>query len=172
MVPYASGNRSPTRGITPYAIPIAALDFFPGLWLYGSLWAYPYNYPYYYYHNGHNTTANVTCLCQRYSECGCDPNNNETFIQVVVNNGTNAPVNTSMSQFVTWPNGTSMAYINGTLPNGTTASGGTDPSNADEISGAAKLVLYNGGYFKRLTLIPLSLSWVMAVTVVAAILTN
>jgi hypothetical protein len=157
VVPYTSGNRSPTRGITPHSIPASDV---PGFWPYGWLWAYPFNYPYYCYHNGHNTTANVTCLCQHYSECGCDPNNNETFIQVVVNNGTNAPVNTSMSQFVTWPNGTRMVYINGTLPNGTTASGGTDPSNADEISGAAKLML-----------IPLSLSWVMAATV-AAILTN
>src|SRR5947209_13961063 len=69
-VPYTSGQRSPTRGFLPLALPITAFAFFPGLWLYGSLYAYPYHSPYWYYNNGHNQTANVTCLCQKYSECG------------------------------------------------------------------------------------------------------
>ena len=158
-VPYTAGARSPTRGVLPYALPIAAIGFFPGLWLYGSLWAYPYGSPYYYNHNGRNTTANVTCLCQQYSECGCDDTGNSTLVQSIVNNGTDQPVNSTVSQFVTWPNGTSDAYINGTLPNGTTAPGGTDPSNTDEIpSGAARLMMNLGGY------------WIMVVTVGATVM--
>jgi hypothetical protein len=61
-------------------------------------------------------------------------------------------------RFITYPNGTSAAYINGTLPNGTTAAGGTDPSNAGQISGAARLAIQYGGY------------WVMVATVGATVL--
>ena len=89
--------------------------------------------------------ANVTCLCQRYQVCGCDPTDNATFVNQVVNNGTSQPVNTSTVRYETFPDGTEAAYINGSLPNGTTASGGTDPNNASEISGAMKAAQY-GGY--------------------------
>jgi hypothetical protein len=157
-VPYTSGQRSPTRGFLPLALPITAFAFFPGLWLYGSLYAYPYHSPYWYYNNGHNQTANVTCLCQKYSECGCDDDGNSTFVRNLINNGTDHPVNTSIVQYITYPNGTQAAYINGTLPNGTTAAGGTDPSNASQISGAAKVVAMYGGY------------WVMIATVGATVL--
>jgi hypothetical protein len=61
-------------------------------------------------------------------------------------------------RFITYPNGTNVVYINGTLPNGTTAAGGTDPSNASEISGVTRLVIQYGA------------SWVMVVTVAAIVL--
>jgi hypothetical protein len=157
-VPYTSGLRSPSRGYLPLALPIAAFAFFPGLWLYGTLFAYPYHFPYYYDNNGRNDTVNVTCLCQKYSECGCDDNGNSTFVQNLINNGTDHPVNSSVVRFITYPNGTSAAYINGTLPNGTTAAGGTDPSNAGEISGVARLAIQYAGY------------WVMVATVGATVL--
>jgi hypothetical protein len=64
----------------------------------------------------------------------------------VINNGTSEPVNTSTVLYTTFPNGTQAAYVNGSLPNGTTASGGTDPSNADEISAGVRLAQTYGGY--------------------------
>jgi hypothetical protein len=144
-VPYTAGGRSPTRGIAPYAIG-AGFFIFPGLWLYG-VYAYPYALRYNHtYPNGTTIPANVTCLCQRYQVCGCDPTDNSTFVNQVINNGTNEPVNTSTVLYTTFPNGTQAAYINGSLPNGTTASGGTDPSNADEISAGVKIAQIYGGY--------------------------
>jgi hypothetical protein len=100
-VPYTAGGRSPTRGYLPLALPITAFAFFPGLWLYGTLYAYPYHYPYYYDNDGRNQTANATCLCQQYSECGCDDTGNSTFLQNLINNGTDHPVNTSTSHIRT-----------------------------------------------------------------------
>ena len=152
-VPYTAGGRSPTRGIAPLALGVGAFAFFPGLWLYGSLYAYPYNTPYYYNNNGRNETVNATCLCQQYSECGCDDTNNQTFVEKLINNGTDGPVNTSTTRFVTYANGTSAAFINGTLPNGTTAAGGTESA-----SGAQQLLTNYGGY------------WVMVAAVAATVL--
>lgn len=156
VVPYTAGGRSPTRSIAPFALPIAGLAIFPGIWLYGSLWAYPYGYPYHWYANGVNRTSNVTCLCQRYQVCGCDPTDNSTFLTQVVTNGSTtaiAPVNTSLVRTVEYDNGTTATYINGSLANGTTADGGTDPSNDSQVSPAVRVMLNYGGY------------WVMVATV-------
>jgi hypothetical protein len=79
-------------------------------------------------------------------------------VQDLINNGTNHPVNTTTVRYITYPNGTQAAYINGTLPNGTTAAGGTDPSDASQISGTVRLVMQYGGY------------WVMAATVGVTVL--
>lgn len=157
VVPYPAGGRSPTRGITPYALPIAAVAFFPGIWLYSTVYAYPYGYPYYYYHNGRNQTTNVTCLCQQYQVCGCDPDSddagNSTFLDQLITNGTGQPVNSTNVRTVDFGNGTSATYINGSLENGTTADGGTEPSNDSQVSGAVRLAAEYGGY------------WVMIATV-------
>ncbi|KIV89144.1 hypothetical protein PV10_08737 [Exophiala mesophila] len=157
-VPYTAGLSSPTRGIAPFALPVAALAFFPGLWLYGSVFAYPYAYPYHWYHNGQNHTTNVTCLCQRYQVCGCDPDNDEngnsTFLDQLILNGTGEPVNSTNVRTVDFGNGSVSTFINGSLENGTTAAGGTDPSNDSQVSGAMRVVMEAGGY------------WVMIATVV------
>ncbi len=92
--------------------------------------------------------------------CGCDDNGNATFYQQVIGDGTDQPRNSS--QVVVLPplaNGTQRAYINGTLPNGTTAAGGEDPSSDEEIieSGAVRMVANYGGY------------WVMLMTVVGTL---
>jgi len=92
--------------------------------------------------------------------CGCDDNGNSSYVQQLVGNGTDQPVNTS--QLVVLPplaNGTQSAYVNGTLPNGTTAAGGTDPSSDAELpaSGAVRLLANYGGY------------WVMLMTVVGSV---
>jgi len=160
-VPYSSGGKSPTRGITPFLLPIGALAFFPALWLFPAF-AYPYaGYGYHWYDNGRNRTANVTCLCQQYSVCGCDPGNgNDTIIAQQLTNGlgSGAPVNSTQVRVVDFGNGNTTAYINGTLDNGTTASGGTDPSNDDQISAGIRLLTNYGGYWVAAAVVGLLVS--------------
>jgi hypothetical protein len=127
--------------VTPFLLPFGALAFFPGLWLYGA-YGYPWHNPVHYNNRTDNDTRTrnetlpVLCLCQEYSVCGCDDNGNSTFVAELLGNGTKT------------------AVINGTLPNGTTASGGTDPSSADQLSGAArKFVVAYGGYWIMVALV-------------------
>ena len=89
--------------------------------------------------------------------CGCDDANNQTLIDQIVTNGTNAPVNTSTVRTVTYDNGTSAFFVNGTLDNGTTADGGTDASNASQVSTAAQLFTSLAQY------------WVMIAIVIAGV---
>jgi hypothetical protein len=156
MVPYTAGKNSPTRNVAPYAFGLAGFAVFPGLWLWGSAYAYGGYGGYHYYHNGQNRTANVTCLCQRYQVCGCDPTDNQTYLAQQIANGTDGgvPVNTSTVRTVDYNNGTEMSYINGSLPNGTTAPGGSEPSNESQISAAVQAVMSYAGY------------WLMVVTVI------
>ena len=158
-VPYKAGGRSPTRGVAPYAFGFAGLAIFPGLWLYGSLYAYPYGYGYHYLRDGENRTSNVTCLCQRYQVCGCDPQENNTLLREQIANGSadGTPVNSSTVRTVEYANGTTMSYINGSLPNGTTAPGGTEPSNEQQISAGVQLAMSYLGY------------WVMVAAVLASV---
>ncbi len=161
-VPYTAGGRSPSRGGLPLFLPVAAFAFFPGIWLYASLYAYPFSMPYYYRNaNNQNQTIEVTCLCQENSVCGCDDNGNTTYVQQVIGDGTDQPKNSSL--VVVLPplaNGTQRAYINGTLENGTTVA---DPNAEDDgegiASGAANAMMTTyGGY------------WMMAATVAGTIL--
>ncbi|KAG6995706.1 hypothetical protein G7Y79_00043g079900 [Physcia stellaris] len=135
---YRSGGRSPL-GIAPYAIAGVGLGIFPGLWLAG---AYGYNFhnPYR-FHNASNSTANneslpVTCLCQKYSACGCDDNGNTTYIDDLLGNGSIADQNSTLVH-VGNVNGTKTVVINGTLPNGTddSVSSGTTQQTVLELSG-------------------------------------
>lgn len=133
-------------------LPVAALAFiFPAIWLTSGVYAYS-GYGAYHWlgEDGTNKTANVTCLCQRYSVCGCDPgqDNNTVLAQELTNGDTSgAPVNSTNVKVVSFSADNTTAYINGTLDNGTTASGGTDPSNESEISAAAQLLVNYGGYW-------------------------
>lgn len=160
IVPYTAGARTPSRRISPFAFPLIGFAVFPGLWLYGSAYAYPYPIGYNYYLNGQNRTSNVTCLCQRFQVCGCDPDDNSTFLRQQVANGVvdGAPVNSSTVRTVRYDNGTEMTYINGSLANGTTAPGGSEPSNESQISAATQLVMGYAGY------------WLMVVTVIAGVM--
>lgn len=148
-VPYTAGGRSPTRGVAPYAFPLVGFAVFPGLWLYGSAYGYPYGYGYHYYDRGENRTSNVTCLCQRYQVCGCDPDDNQTALaqQVTDGKGEGPPVNTSTVRTVQYDNGTTMTYINGSLENGTTAPGGTEPSDESQISAGVQHFMGYAGYW-------------------------
>ncbi|KAI9925669.1 hypothetical protein MW887_005468 [Aspergillus wentii] len=115
--PYRSGAKSPL-GVSPYLLPAAGLALLPGVWLYGA-YAYPYHHNYHYVNqtNNHSESLPVVCVCQEYSECGCDNNSNSTYFESLFN-GTE-PKNTSVARVVN-DNGTEKIYINGTLPNGTT----------------------------------------------------
>ncbi|KAK4541901.1 hypothetical protein LTR36_007265 [Oleoguttula mirabilis] len=130
-VPYTAGSRS-ASGIAPYFLAGTALAVFPGIWLYGA-YAYPYSHPYTY----HNTTSNsnkthpVNCLCGRYSECGCDNNNDTSYLDSVANNNTISRVANV--------NGTDTLLVNGTLANGTTAAGGTDSAAGSMRQGVLEM---------------------------------
>lgn len=167
-VPYSSGVRSPS-GITPVFLAAAALSFYPGLWLFGA-YGYPYYHPYTFVnHSAHGNTTNttttktkrgggfavlnireddtgvnetkpVTCYCALYAECGCDDDGTTTFLDSVIGTGDYFALNQTLIT-VADVNGTSTILLNGTLPNGTTASGGTESANA-----ASQTVIQGSGY--------------------------
>lgn len=152
---YRSGGRSPA-GIVPFVLAGAALGFFPGLWLYGA-YEYPYSHPYS-FHNasnssepqGQNETLPVSCLCAQYSACGCDDNNNSTFLDSVVGNGSAADENSTLVHIAN-VNGTKTIVLNGTLPNGTDTTNSTDnstDSGSSTTSGALRnSVIENSGFW-------------------------
>ncbi|CAG8059226.1 unnamed protein product [Penicillium nalgiovense] len=146
--PYKSGSRS-AGGIAPYLLGGAALGFFPGLWLYGA-YAYPYSHHYNYYNDDShkNESLPIVCVCQEYSECGCDSNDNRTYYESLFN-GT-VPKNSSLVRVVD-VNGTQTIYINGTLANGTTAP--DESSNTSSASGPVAMVLHASGYWMTIAVI-------------------
>ena len=135
---YRSGASSP-RGIAPYVLGGAVLGIFPGLWL-GAAYAYPYTHPYS-YHNGSNASEPagmneslpVTCLCLEYSACGCDDNDDSTYLDSVLGNGSYASLNSTLVN-VANVNGTKTIVLNGTLPNGTDDSTSTTNNTTDPNS--------------------------------------
>ncbi|TVY32004.1 hypothetical protein LOCC1_G008582 [Lachnellula occidentalis] len=96
---------------------------------------------------GINQTKPVTCLCAQYAVCGCDDNNNATFLNSLIGDGTYTNLNTSLVN-VADINGTSTIVLNGTLPNGTTASGGTE-----NASGAVSTISNLAGYWVMVALV-------------------
>jgi hypothetical protein len=100
----------------------------PGLWLY-SVYPYHFNNPYRFYNqsmqnatnpNGTNMSLPVTCLCQEYSDCGCDENDDQGYLKELVGNGSYAALNKSLVT-VADINKTRTLVLNGTLENGTDA---------------------------------------------------
>ncbi|EFX04470.1 hypothetical protein CMQ_1398 [Grosmannia clavigera kw1407] len=135
-VPYRSGSTSPS-GIAPLALGVGAglaigssTHFWPGYW-YHPIYYYPYSHPYAYLNqtSNRNETKNVACACDETVECGCDNNSNSTYFADLLGNGSYAALNAS-GVAVADVNGTSTLLINGTLPNGTTAAGGTESASA------------------------------------------
>ncbi|KAI2472570.1 hypothetical protein F4781DRAFT_343416 [Annulohypoxylon bovei var. microspora] len=132
--PYTSGSTSPT-GIAPLVLGGAALGtigFLGAYYAYGA-YAYPYTHQYWYRNatNNKNETKPVTCVCDYYETCGCDDNGNQTYFNSVIGDGSYANLNKSLVTVA--DNDTtheSTIYIQGTLANGTTSSGGTEDPNA------------------------------------------
>lgn len=75
--------------------------------------------------------------------CGCDQNNDGGYIDSIIGNGTESAMNASLSR-VADVNGTRTLIINGTLPNGTTAAGGSVSATSTAV---ARAVLENSGYW-------------------------
>ncbi|CZS95128.1 uncharacterized protein RCO7_05870 [Rhynchosporium graminicola] len=161
--PYKAGGVSP-RGIAPVFLGVAALSILPGLWLYGAYgYGYhnPYSFRNRTARrNGTNTTDTptrdyvqlitrlvsrqedagvsetkpVTCLCAEYAVCGCDDDGNYTFLDSIIGDGDYFKLNTSLVNVANDANGTSTIYLNGTLPNGTTAAGGTEEADGSSTN--------------------------------------
>ncbi|KXT05687.1 hypothetical protein AC578_5577 [Pseudocercospora eumusae] len=122
-VPYKSGATRSSFGAAPYLVGGAALGI-GTLGLYGAyVYAYPHYWNYYNRTSNRNESHPANCYCARYTVCGCDDNNSTDYQNAVANNA-------SVARLA--DNGT--LYVNGSLPNGTTAAGGSD-------SGAAGLSL-------------------------------
>jgi hypothetical protein len=146
-VPYTAGARS-ASGIYPILfLSVGAFAVFPALWLYG-VYSYPYVHPYEFYNAtvNANQTKPVNCLCEQYSECGCDENGDNSQLVQLVGNGSYDALNKTIIT-VADINGTSTILINGTLPNGTTAAGGT----TDPYSAASSIKL--SGYWLMVALV-------------------
>jgi hypothetical protein len=151
VTPYSAGSRTP-RGLVPGALilPATMLLIMPGLWLY-STYPYYYNNPYRFYNQsatnndndndndrralwtrqtqGANETLPVMCVCQEFSVCGCDENDDQQYINDLVGNGSYAALDKTLVT-VSDVNGTKTLVLNGTLENGTTAPGGSDEDSA------------------------------------------
>lgn len=146
-VPYRSGQRS-ASGINPLILGAGlGLGLGAALWIHGA-YIYPYTHPFIFHNasSNKNESKPVDCLCAVNEECGCDDNSNTTYIESLIGDGSYAGLNQSLVT-VTDVNGTSTIVINGTLPNGTTASGGTGSANA------ASPLTQPGGYMALVALI-------------------
>lgn len=141
--PYSSGSRSPS-GISPFFVGagLGALAFYPHTaWPHGAYF-YPYSQPYHFYNqsSGHNETKPVDCACEPDVECGCDDpggSNTTAVLNELIGNGSYAQLNKTE---VMVANNT--IFINGTLPNGTTASGGEDNAGP-----GMRFLLENAGWW-------------------------
>ncbi|KAF9875802.1 hypothetical protein CkaCkLH20_06734 [Colletotrichum karsti] len=125
-VPYAAGASRGAGTVAPFLLVGAGLAFWPGLWLAGAH-MYPYSHPYRYYNESarENQTKPVMCGCADHQPCACDENNSTEYMNALLGNGSYAALNKSVVNVADY-NGNSTILINGTLPNGTTASGGSD----------------------------------------------
>lgn len=132
-VPYRAGASSP-GGIAPYVVAGAGLGFLGGAYLVGgSYYMYPYHSQYY-YHNAttdSNETKPVVCTCQENGVCSCDDNGDQEYFNSIIGDGSYEGLNRSVVDVVrNETDDRTYIYINGTLPNGTTAAGGTEDPNA------------------------------------------
>ncbi|KAF2970078.1 hypothetical protein GQX73_g3582 [Xylaria multiplex] len=131
--PYSPGTRA--GSIAPALLTGAALGgigFLGVSYLYGA-YTYPYH-NHYWYHNATtmmNETKPVICVCDSTTPCTCDDNGDQTYFNSVIGNGSYADLNhTLVAVARNDTTGNLTIYINGGVPNGTTASGGTENPNA------------------------------------------
>ncbi len=134
-------------GVAPFALGAGlGLAFWPGLWFHP---VYFYHTAPYHYHNTSNNmneTKPVVCGCDETVECGCDNNTDTTYMKDLIGNGSYAGLNQSQVT-VTDVNGTSTILVNGTLPNGTTASGGEDDDDSDSAGAGMRSLLEAMGFW-------------------------
>ena len=115
--PYKAGAVSPS-GILPLQLVVDGPKLYPGSWPDGAWW-YEFPRPYSYHNatSGRNETKPADCICAENRRCGCElVAGNETYYNTyVANEG-------RMSKVVVKVEGIETLVLNGTLPNGTTAS--------------------------------------------------
>lgn len=133
-IPFTSGSNSPVSKLKPIMFSLIAIGF-----LYGGIWAYDvwrYSWgkpiPYTSYRSQNSTLPSnmtepangtlvpVVCLCEMYSECGCEEEHDDAYIQGLLKDATSDAGDKTAAWMVYKP-GDPVLVINGTLPNGTTA---------------------------------------------------
>ena len=120
----------------PFVAGGAAVGFLGGAYLAHGAYMYPYAHQYH-YHNAttdKNETKPVVCVCGQYEECSCDDNGDDEYFRSVIGDGSYENLNKSIVDVVkNDTDGRTYIYIDGSLPNGTTAAGGDeDPSGGSD----------------------------------------
>jgi hypothetical protein len=155
--PYTAGSRTPNKGLIAGALilPATMLLIMPGLWLH-STYPYYYNNPYRFYNQsatnddnnddndrralwtrqtqGRNETLPIMCVCEEEFVCGCEDNDDQSYLNELVGNGSYAALNKTLVT-VSDVNGTKTLVLNGTLEKGTTSPGGSDENGAVSLTG-------------------------------------
>jgi len=137
-VPYRAGDKSPS-GLVPVAL-VAGIGVGAAFWIAGS-YMYHYQTPYRFYNHSsqRNETKPIDCGCLPDLVCGCDENNDPQYLSDIVGNGTN--LNATLVSVAT-VEGVQRIIINGTLPEGTTAAGGSDSAGA-----GMRILLQSAGFW-------------------------
>lgn len=142
------------------ALGAGAYAFWPGTW-YHAPYYYPYSHAHSYYNrsSNQNETRPVACGCDSTVVCACEDTGNATFMNELVGDGSYARLQNSSDIAIGNVNGTQTLLINGTLPLGTTAAGGTDVPEEDDdsVSPTGAAVLNAAGW------------WPLVATVVVAV---
>jgi hypothetical protein len=146
--PYKSGKPSP-KGLVPLFAGAAFLLAFP-LWISGA-YLYNYNNPYRFYNqtSEQDESKAVTCACKPDLPCGCEENGDSKYLDELIGNGSYSALNHTLVAVGTI-DGTDTIVINGTLPSGTTAAGGTDEPGSGDTSagnGALRALLQHAGWW-------------------------
>ena len=139
IVSYRSGQNSP-GGIRPFLVPTAAgaAAIFPGTWGAG-VYVYSYNLD---EDNLEETELDsdfiddlddpvpVRCLCEEFLECSCEEENDEDYLQFLIDDDDVEDLDEEIVTFNT-VNGTMTLVINGTLPNATESLGDDSSDESD-----------------------------------------
>lgn len=89
----------------------------------------------------------MTCVCSQYSACGCDDNDNTTYIDGLLENTTTSNNGSGALATIANVNGTRTVIINGTLENGTD-DGDDDGSTVPSIGNSYRQnILEHSGYW-------------------------
>ncbi|KAI1432852.1 hypothetical protein GGR50DRAFT_555826 [Xylaria sp. CBS 124048] len=142
-VPYAAGRSS--GSIAPFFLGGAAVGLlaFSAINFPFGVWSYPYHNQYFYHNSttNQNETKPVTCVCGAFDTCSCADNGNQTYFASIIGNGSYQGLNHSLvSVAKNDTTGQLTIFLNGDVPNGTTAAGGTDsPTDVNIESGATAM---------------------------------
>jgi len=120
-----------------------ALSFWPGIW-YHPVYYYPYTHPYVFRNQTSNQeeTRAVACACDETVQCGCDDNEDSSFLDEQIGNGSWAGLNQSQISIAD-VNGTRTILLNGTLSADTVA----PIDDAANAAGSMQALLQHAGWW-------------------------